>query len=95
MTKFEEAVIKEVKRVREQLQENENLHQFEFCITASGRIHDGEVKIEFAIGEYSANVSANSVDAAVAEYQRRKGFERRHSGLVLTGPGTIDPNDTM
>ena len=90
MTEFEKAVVAEVKRVREILQRNESLSHFVFNIHAEGRIHDGEARIKFSLGQYSDSVSANNVDAAVREYMRRNGFDTLNSGLVLTGPGDVE-----
>ncbi len=82
MTKFEQAVLEEVARVRSRLQPHDMSH-FQFTIEASGRVQDGEVKIVFTLGEYSGAVRANSVDAAVAEYSRRHGWDKLHDGLCL------------
>lgn len=95
MTEFEKAVVEEVRRVRGILQVNENIHRFEFEITASGRVHDGEVKITFKIGEYDVSVTGNTVDAAVLEFQRRNGYDAKHSGLVLTGPGEVQSTKNL
>jgi hypothetical protein len=95
MTEFEKAVVEEVRRVRSILQVNEDIHRFAFEINATGRVHDGEVKITFKIGEYGAAVTGNTVDAAVLEFQRRNGYDSRHSGLVLTGPGTVQSTDDI
>lgn len=90
MTEFEKAVVAEVKRVRETLARDESLHSFHFEVRAEGRVHDGEVRISFAVGNYSANVVGNTVDAAVREYMRRNGFDTLNSGIVLTGPGEVE-----
>lgn len=95
MTEFEKAVVAEVRRVREIMQRNDGLSRFKFEIEAEGRLHDGEIKVTFAIGEYGASVTANTVDDAIFEFQRRNGFDKRHSGLVLTGPGEVQSTDDI
>lgn len=92
-TKFEQAVIAEIKRIREILQENDSISNFTFEITASGRVRDGDVKIKFGCGEYGASVTANSVEAVINEFQRRTGFEKRHSGLCL--PNVTTDEETI
>lgn len=82
MTKFEQAVLDEVARVRSKLQPHDLSH-FHFEIEASGRVQDGEVKVVFSIGEYAGTVRANSVDGAVTEYMRRHGWEQINDGLCL------------
>ncbi len=82
MTKFEQAVLDEVARVRGKLQPHDLSH-FQFTIKAEGRVQDGDVKVVFALGEYSETVRANSVDAALTEYMRRHGWEQMHDGLCL------------
>jgi hypothetical protein len=95
MTEFEKMVVEEVKRVRGRLQSNENLHQFHFQISASGRVHDGDIKIEFAFGEYSPNVYSSSVETGLNEWERRQMWNKRNAGLVLTGPGAVKPADDI
>ncbi len=61
MTEFEKAVIAEVKRVRDLLNQAELANSFEFNIKANGRLSDGDVKIMFEIElDYDRIVAANS-----------------------------------
>lgn len=90
MTEFEKAVVAEVNRVRGILARDESLSHFHFTIEASGRIHDGEARIRFIIGQYSSEVKANNVDGAVREFMRRNGFDSLNDGLVLSYSGSVD-----
>lgn len=83
MTKFEQAVMEEVRRIREMLNNCDNVSQFTFTVSASGRVRDGDVEITFGCGNYSASVTANSVDGAVYEHMRRQGWEKTNTPLCL------------
>lgn len=93
MTKFEQAVIEEVKRIRAMLEDCDTVSQFTFQVLASGRVRDGDVEITFGIGNYSASVTANSVDGAVYEHMRRQGWERSNAPLCLPRVGEVHIDD--
>lgn len=88
MTKFEQALIEEIKRIRDEAQNNTDWTDFELGVIISGRTHSGELDISFTCGGYPA-VEANSFDAAIQEYCHRKGFERRNRPLCLSYDGEI------
>ena len=84
MTEFEKAVIAEVKRVRDLLNQAELANSFEFNMKANGRLSDGDVKIMFEIElDYDRIVAANSVDGAVYEALRRRGWIKANGPLCL------------
>lgn len=92
MTKFEQACIDEVKRIRELLQNFDAITSFSFAVNASGRIRDGEVELTFGVGNYSPLVVANSVDGALNEYMRREGWQKRNNPIRI---GRVDSNEEI
>lgn len=88
MTEFEQALIKEVKRIRDQAKNNTDWTDFDLGIVVSGRTHSGELDISFTCGSYP-RVEANSFEAAVNEYCHRKGFEKRNRPLSLSYDGEL------
>lgn len=56
---------------------------FTFRLEASGRTHEGELKIEVSIGEYGVEVKGGSTEAVVREFLRRKGWEEANAPLAL------------
>lgn len=87
MTKFEQACIAEVKRIREMLQDCDSVSSFSFAVNASGRVRDGEIELTFGVGNYSPHVIANSVDGALQEYMRREGWQKRNNPICI---GRVD-----
>lgn len=86
MTEFERAVAAEVKRIRESLTPDYlGLNSFHFEIEAEGRVHEGEVKITFALYvNYGETIKGGSVEAVVMETLRRKGWADRNAPLELS-----------
>ncbi len=85
MTKFEQAVLDEVTRLRYQFASIDlsNLH---FGVRADGRVDGDNIKIKFTVGDNSYGsdtVSGNSVDEVVREFLRRRGWTERNDGLAL------------
>ncbi len=85
MTKFEQAVLDEVARLRYQFASLDlsNLH---FAVRADGRVDGENIKIKFTVGDNSYGsdtVNGNSVDEVLREFLRRKGWTERHDGLSL------------
>lgn len=89
MTKFEEALVSEIQRIREIVKNNTDWTDFELGVTVSGRSHSGELDILFTCGGYP-RVEANSFDAAVQEYMHRKGFDKRNRPLSLSYDGELE-----
>ena len=88
MTKFETTLIKEIQRIREVAQNNSDWTDFSITIRTTGRVHSGDLKIVFLCGSYP-QVEANSIDAAVREYEHREGFDRRHKPLSISYSGEL------
>lgn len=82
----EGALKREIKRVREALQRDETLHSFSIQIKASGRVHEGQVKLEYGVGdsEYGVDVKGDSLQAVVDELMRRRGWSAVHAPKALT-----------
>lgn len=79
---FERALVDLTDGLRERF-ESHNANRFEFGATVEGR-PTGNLLIKFGFGEYSATtVQANSIMAALEEYERRQGFEKAHMPLCL------------
>lgn len=88
MTEFEQALVKEVQRLRAIAKQNTDWAQFRVDIEISGRVHSGEINIEFGVGEgYGAHVKANNLDASLYEFMRRKGFEVSNKPLCISYDG--------
>lgn len=81
---FEGALKREIKRVRKEMQKVDSLSHFHISIEAEGRLHEGEVKLTYAIGQYSGLVKGDSIQACVDEYLRRNGWETIHDPKALT-----------
>ena len=83
---FEGAVKREVKRVRERLKSVTDLSAFELKIAAEGRVQDGDVKLSYIVndGTYSGlSVTADSLEAAITEFMRRKGWIAQHDPKAI------------
>jgi hypothetical protein len=86
---FEGAVKREAKRIREQLQADESLHEFAFRIQVSGRVHDGDLKLIYSVydnngGQYQEpKVTGDSVHAVMDEFTRRRGWTQRHAPKAI------------
>lgn len=83
---FEGALKREIKRIRTELLKAEDLSSFSFTITASGRLHDGEVKLKFALAESTygeGRVEGDSIQPVLDELLRRHGWEKIHSPKAL------------
>ena len=93
---FDGAVKREVARVRAKLQPAAEKgvlsgNEFSFTIKASGRILDGEMKLEFSIsGVYgTAEVKGNSTNAVVDEFLRRQGWAAVNQPLAISASEEI------
>lgn len=82
---FEQALKNEVERIRDSLSET-NATSLDFEISVSGRIHDGDIEIEFSIGEtYSkgGKVTGGILENVLKEYKRRYGWSEVNQALCL------------
>lgn len=83
---FEERVKEVVAGIRELLAVDDKAPSyFHFAVIAEGRVRDGEVHIQFKLGESDWNnvVKGDNVKAVVAEYLRRIGWQKAHEYLAL------------
>lgn len=85
---FESAVRTAALNIRDQLRQDETLPHFDFKISISGRVQDGEIKIEFSLdGDYSDQRSkGDSIQAVIDEFLRRRDWNTQHKPLSIGGP---------
>lgn len=89
--RLERALLDAISELRSELQQNDTLHHIRFEIEASGRLHDGDIKVQFHLGEYyTPAVTGDSLDAVLEEFARRRNWQLRHDALLL--PNTADAN---
>ena len=83
---FENQLKLVVREIRADLAQIESTRSLELEIVVSGRVHDGDIEIEFKLGNpYSTGgvVKGGSLDSVVQEYKRRFGWDERHTPLCL------------
>lgn len=86
MKDFDNAVADFAVALRAELQKVESLSRFEFGVEISGRVHDGELKINYKCGEYSYSADKTEggrATAVVKEFLRRKGWNEANAPLCL------------
>ena len=69
-----------------------NIRRIELEISIDGRV-DGDVLLNYSLGEYGAAVKGRNLDELVTEYLRRKGWDERHQPLCLPAAGEAKPAD--
>lgn len=96
MHESEKLFISSAQRVKSQLQALDSQSHFVFRFEASGRVHDGELKIEISLGSYGSEVTGRDVESVVKEFMRRKGWNDRNTPLELpnVAPPTIEEQAT-
>lgn len=74
--------------LRDELKQvDDEISSLDFEISIDGRVHDGELKIEYKLGSsYSSGgqVSGGDLPKVIAEYKRRFGWDKRNQPLMLT-----------
>jgi len=80
---FEKDVMVEATRLRKLFADRDQSY-LEFSVQINGPIDHDSLRIDFTVGSYGESVTADSVDAALDEYFRRKGWKARHEALRLT-----------
>lgn len=83
---FEDKVTETVKAIRELIAMDDKAPAyFHFSVIAEGRVRDGEVHIQFKLGEtdYTNVVKGDDVHAVLTEYLRRIGWQKAHQYLAL------------
>lgn len=87
MKSYEDSIKELALYLRDKLQQVEDISKLDFTINISGRVHDGELSIEFKLGsQYSVGdqVSGGRIEAVLAEYMRRFGWDKRNKLLKLS-----------
>ena len=85
VSRFERAVLIEATRLRELFASHDQSYLY-FDVKVSGPVDHDILKITFRIGSSDwsdGSVEADSVDAAAAEWFRRKGWKANHDALKL------------
>lgn len=94
MSKSFEIALKEVvKDIRQELASIESISSLNLEIAADGRVHDGDINIEFKLGSCYGNggqVKGGSIAAVVSEYKRRFGWDERNTPLCLPSTETVE-----
>ena len=83
---FEGALKRESKRIRKELSKVETLSEFKIDIEISGRVHDGDVKLEYALSRSaygSGKVTGDNIQAVLDEFLRRNGWEAVHAPKAI------------
>lgn len=84
---FEGALKREIKRVRNQLKNIDEISDFSLKIEASGRVNDGDVKLTFEVSPSSYGyqaVKGRSLRAAVEEMLRRHGWQKHNDPIAIS-----------
>ena len=72
--------------LRDELSPLDEISSLDFSIMIDGRVHDGELKIEYHLGStYSTGglVKGGDLPRVVEEYKRRFGWDKRNKPLML------------
>ena len=75
--------------LRSRLQSLDTLSSFSFSIQASGRVHEGEIKVEFKLAPntyHSNETCGGNFARVVTEFLRRLGWEEANQPLMLEAP---------
>ena len=92
---FEKALIEAVKMVRHELQGCDTVNAFALTIHASGRVHDGEVRVSFTLSTAAATAEGNSLFQVVKETLRRHSWDERNAPLCISHDGNVKPPEEI
>ena len=69
-----------------------DISDLRLTIDAEGRVHDGDIAITFIVGYLYSNTRAEggNLEAAVEEYIRRNGYQKRHAPLCLPSVESLE-----
>ncbi len=86
---FEKLLIQEVTELRTLAQKSDEWTEFRIDIEVRGRVHSGELLIEFSIGEGYGDSAAKgkSLRAALQEFVRRKDWNSKNQPLMISYTG--------
>jgi hypothetical protein len=92
---FYDELTETVNTLRDKMQ-GYDMSKIEFRIDVDGRVNDGDLRIIFHLsGSYGdPRVEGNSIEAVFEEFARRKGWEDRHSALLLSYDGLLSKEVT-
>ncbi len=94
---FEGALKREIRRTRMELQKIETVAELHLQITASGRLHDGDINLKFKLqdSEYDTIncVVGDTLSAVIEEYMRRHGWGKVHNPKAI-GYDKVPSDDT-
>jgi hypothetical protein len=90
MDKLHEAICKAVTDARELLASNNVGHHITLEIEISGRVNDGDLKIQYGAGDYGPSVKGDTLRNVVQEHMRRSGWNDRHAPLYLTDRTAVE-----
>lgn len=82
-----EQLIQETKEMVEHIAECESVSSFRLDIEISGRVHDGDILIEYKLGQgYSdySRVVGKALGPVVQEFLRRHGWNERHAPIAIS-----------
>jgi hypothetical protein len=84
-----EATIKELAaHVRDRMKSADQAY-VDLRINITGRVHDGEILIQFIYDPHGSDeVKGDSIDAVINEFLRRQGWNEKHKGLRI---GYVEP----
>lgn len=96
---FTGALKREVMSVKKELEKLDNLSEFGITIKVTGRVSQGDIKIEYKLAKDSygtAEVVGNNLLSVTEEFLRRQGWTERHMPLLLTvGEQTRSDPDSL
>ena len=82
---FEGALKREIKRVRRELAKLDSLPYMRLVIQASGRLHDGDMKLTYSLSdEYSIDTTkGDAIQPVIDEFMRRHGWQAIHAPKAI------------
>tara|TARA_Y100000310_G_scaffold327344_1_gene393551 strand:+ start:651 stop:953 length:303 start_codon:yes stop_codon:yes gene_type:complete len=84
---FKESIESMVRTLREEMQVAETCTDFYFRVDATGRLHDGDIRISYQVGEdcYTGeHVKGNDPRICLEEYLRRHGWDTVNAPLSIS-----------
>lgn len=83
--------------LRQELKPLESLPGFCFDLRIEGRVHSGDLRVEFRIGEnqYAQDVKAGTYRAMIEEFMRRHGWDKANRPLMIGYDATIQQDKDL
>lgn len=98
MTRFDALIQELAIHVRDRLKVLEDLSSLDFEIEVSGRVHDGDLRINYQIGStYNEGgvVKGPRLEVVIDEYLRRFGWDMRNQPLCISFDGTTQEPESI